>query len=143
MEFISTSPIETYNYGKNFAKKLKPGDVVILVGELGTGKTEFSKGVCAEFGILENVTSPTFTLISEYTSGNIPVYHFDLYRIEKENELEEIGFESYLNNDGILLIEWGNKFPKILPKEKIEIYFKHGKSENERIILINKDDISD
>lgn len=136
MRLVSNSFEETQKIGEDFSKNLKNGDVVLLIGDLGAGKTEFVKGICKGLKTIEHVASPTFTIVSEYLSGSLKVYHFDFYRIENENELNEIGFDSYFDNDGIFLIEWGNKFPKFLPTNYKEVNFSHGNNINERIIFI-------
>ena len=114
------SEAETKNIALEFSKDLKNGDVVILNGNLGTGKTFFVKEVGKLFGT-NNVSSPTFALVNEY-SGRIKIYHFDFYRIEKSDELFDIGFNDYLNdNESVIFIEWGELFSEILPKKRYEI----------------------
>ena len=114
---------DTAALAREFAVELNGGEVVVLNGELGAGKTFFIKKALISFGI-NNVSSPTFALINEY-SGRIKVYHFDFYRINNENELYDIGFDDYLNDpDAIVFIEWGNLFPQILPQKRIEIEIK-------------------
>lgn len=137
-EFLSKQDLETQNIGEEFSNNLIAGDVIALNGELGSGKTQFVKGICNGLKITEHVTSPTFTLVSEYLHGKLPIYHFDFYRINSEKELEEIGFDSYLESDGVLLIEWADKISQSLPKKRYEINFKYGSTQNERIISIEK-----
>lgn len=108
------SEIETEQLGFEFAKSLVPGDIIALYGDLGSGKTEFVKGICDYFQVEEIVTSPTFTIVNKYTStlddSLLYIYHIDLYRIEKETELVEIGFSEYLNDaNAITIIEWAEK----------------------------------
>ena len=111
---------ETRNIAAEFSKDIKNGDVVILNGDLGTGKTFLVKEIGKRFGI-HNVSSPTFALVNEY-SGKIKIYHFDFYRIEKSGELFDIGFNDYLNDDeAVIFIEWGELFPEILPENRYEI----------------------
>lgn len=132
----STSVEETISAGRNFAASLKPGDVVRLEGDLGAGKTHFVKGVASYFEIDESdVSSPTFTLINEY-NGSVPVYHFDCYRIEHEQEALEIGAEDYLYGNGISLVEWPEKIQGLIPVKAIKVQLKH-LSENKREILID------
>ena len=111
---------ETKELAGNFSRELGKGDLVILTGELGSGKTFFVKEIALRFGI-NNVSSPTFSLVNEY-SGEFRIYHFDFYRINKASELFDIGFNDYLNDDdSIIFIEWGDMFPEILPAKRIEI----------------------
>ncbi len=111
---------ETKNIAVEFSKDLKNGDVVILNGDLGSGKTFFVKEVGKHFGI-NNVSSPTFAIVNEYLS-RIKLYHFDFYRIEKSEEIINIGFNDYLNdNEAVIFIEWGELFSKILPRKRYEI----------------------
>ncbi len=122
---ISNSTEMTLNIGADFGKGLKAGSVVGLIGELGAGKTEFVKGVASAFNINKNiVTSPTFTIINEY-SGSIDIYHFDFYRINSLEELEELGYEEYFYGNGITLIEWADKFMEVLPDGTDLVYFKY------------------
>ncbi len=128
---------ETIAWGKEIAKTLKPGDVVGFFGNLGSGKTRAIHGICQGLNCDDQVSSPTFTIINEY-SGTFPVYHFDLYRIESEQEIFDLGYEEYFYNDGICLIEWAERVLPFLPLDHIEInlkgFFGRGK-ENIREIL--------
>jgi len=135
MLFESSSVDETIAYGKEFAKTLKPGDIVCLDGDLGAGKTHFVRGVALHFGIkVEKVSSPTFTLINEY-EGTIPVFHFDCYRIENEQEALEIGIEEYLYGEGVSIIEWPSKIKNLIPEDSVRIEIKHS-GESKRSIYI-------
>jgi len=118
----SKSASETVRLGKSIGSRLLPGDVVALVGELGTGKTQFIKGLAAGAGIGNPtyISSPSFTLINEYP-GKITFYHIDLYRLSKEKEAEELGLEDYFRGKGITAIEWADKVPSLLPKELLLI----------------------
>jgi len=131
---ISSSVDETIAQGKEFAKELSPGDVVCLNGDLGAGKTHFVKGIASFFGVKEElVTSPTFTLINEY-QGSIPIYHFDCYRLESDQEALEIGAEEYLFGDGVSIVEWPEKIRNLIPKNAVWITIKHcGDTEREII----------
>lgn len=114
-EIISGGPEETKDVGKRLARKLKPGDCISLIGELGAGKTTLIKGIAKGLGIKEEVVSPTFILIREY-KGGLPLYHVDAYRISKEEELREVGIEEYLlSDDGVTVVEWGDRVKKIFP----------------------------
>ena len=119
---ISKSIEETIEIGSKIAKDLKPGDVVALIGDLGSGKTVLTKGIARGLGVKETryVNSPTFVIIKEH-KGNIPLYHFDLYRLNKTGMYDEIGFEEYFYGDGVTVIEWADKIEKLLPKKRIEV----------------------
>jgi len=124
---ISKSEDETVRLGSEFAKKLRPGSVVALYGDLGAGKTQFVKGVCKLFNVKEVVNSPTFTIVNEY-HGTIPesteaigIFHIDLYRMKNMEEIFGIGFDEYLESGGICLIEWAEKLDGIIPEERYDI----------------------
>ena len=133
---ITKSEKETNKVAANFAKTCKKGDVVLLFGDLGAGKTVFSKGFVSAFS-KSAVTSPTFTIINTY-EGKIPVYHFDLYRIENEGELDLIGILDYLYGDGICLIEWPERAPNAFPKNSKKVEIKK-RGENVREIIFYED----
>jgi tRNA threonylcarbamoyladenosine biosynthesis protein TsaE len=120
------STLKTIQIGKNIGSLLLPGDVVALVGELGTGKTQFIKGLAAGVGIGKPhyISSPSFTLINEY-SGRVPFYHIDLFRLNSEREAEELGLEEYFQSGGITAIEWADKIPSLLPKEILWIHVQY------------------
>ncbi len=113
------------DFGRSQAAPLRRGDVLALSGELGAGKTHFVKGVAAALGTNAAVTSPTFTLIHEYPGGRLPVYHFDFYRLEDEDEALKIGLDEYLDGDGVCVIEWADKFPGLLPPHTRWFRFTH------------------
>lgn len=117
----TNSPKETKELGKKMAERAKPGDVFILVGDLGVGKTVFTQGIAEGLGIDEPVNSPTFTIVQEYESGRIPFYHFDVYRIGDPEEMDEIGFDDYIYGDGLCLIEWADLIEEILPEKRVAI----------------------
>jgi tRNA threonylcarbamoyladenosine biosynthesis protein TsaE len=122
---ISRSPAETFAYGHAVATGLEAGAVLALRGDLGAGKTHFVKGVAAGLGASpDEVTSPTFTLVHEYTGGRLPVFHFDLYRLEEADEVLRIGLDDYLAEDGVLVIEWADKFPELLPEGTRWLHFR-------------------
>nr|WP_307992316.1 tRNA (adenosine(37)-N6)-threonylcarbamoyltransferase complex ATPase subunit type 1 TsaE [uncultured Niameybacter sp.] len=114
MEWISLSEEETFNRGYEIGKNAHKGDIYCLIGDLGVGKTIFSKGFATGLGITEHITSPTFTIVQEY-EGNMPLYHFDMYRIEDPDELEMIGYEDYFFGEGVCLVEWANNVPDAIP----------------------------
>ena len=121
MNFETFSAEETFKLGEMTGGKLKPGTVVCLDGDLGVGKTVFVKGVAKGLGIKEPVVSPTFTILQEYRDGRIPLYHFDVYRIEDPEEMYEIGFDDYLYGDGVCLIEWAKRVKELLPEDVLRI----------------------
>jgi tRNA threonylcarbamoyladenosine biosynthesis protein TsaE len=125
---------ETIRIGKTIGSLLRPGDVVALVGELGTGKTQFIKGLAEGVGVGKPtyISSPSFTLINEYL-GRVPFYHIDLFRLESEREAEELGLEEYFQGEGITAIEWADKIPSLLPKETLWTHI-HYTGENTRSI---------
>jgi len=133
--FTSASPDETQRIGREFGADLRQGTVVALVGQLGAGKTQFVKGLVAGVGARSEVTSPTFTLIHEYTGGRIPVYHFDFFRIEDRQSAERLGLDEYFFGDGISIVEWADKFRDVIPANALWISFET-KSENERLITL-------
>lgn len=112
---------ETYELGYEYGQKAAPGQVFTLVGDLGVGKTVFTKGLAAGLGIEEPVSSPTFTIVQVYEEGRLPFYHFDVYRIGDVEEMDEIGYEDYIYGEGVSLIEWANLIPEILPEHYTEI----------------------
>lgn len=107
---------ETYALGKKIGEMAKPGMVLSLVGDLGVGKTVFTQGLAKGLGIEEPINSPTFTIVQVYEEGRLPFYHFDVYRIEDVEEMDEIGYEDYFYGDGVSLIEWANLIEEILPE---------------------------
>ena len=116
----STSESDTYALGVEIGKKAKPGEVYALSGDLGVGKTALTKGVAAGLGIKEPVSSPTFTILQIYEEGRLPFYHFDVYRLEEAEEMDEIGYIDYLYGEGVSLIEWAELISEVLPPS----YFK-------------------
>ena len=112
---------ETFNIGQLLAKAASAGDIYCLDGDLGTGKTVFSQGFASGLGIKEAVNSPTFTIVCEYESGRLPLYHFDVYRIEEPEEMEEIGYEDYFYGQGVCLVEWASLVEEIIPEEAIRV----------------------
>lgn len=108
---------DTFSIAVEIGKKACPGDIYCLEGELGTGKTVFAKGLAEGLGIDEPITSPTFTIVQEYYSGRIPLYHFDVYRIADIEEMYEIGYEGYFFGEGVCLVEWASRIEELLPAE--------------------------
>ncbi len=132
-EIKINSEKEAAEFGKRLGKTLESGDVLALVGELGTGKTTLTKAIAAGLDISETVTSPTFTIVKEYNSGRLPLFHFDVYRLENGGELIEIGGEEYFDAGGICVIEWADKIAEILPDDTKLILLEYGENEGERI----------
>jgi len=134
--FISNSTEETETFGRQFAGDLNPGEVLALTGELGSGKTQFVKGLVDALGETTGATSPTFTLIHEYTGGRLPIYHFDFFRIEDRQAAERLGLDEYFFSDGVSVVEWADKFPDLIPKNARWISFET-KSEAQRAITVS------
>lgn len=137
-DFETHSAVETLDLGKAFADLLRPGDVVALHGELGSGKTQFVKGVCLGLEIRDCVTSPSFTIVNEYPKGKYPVYHFDFYRLRSLAELNEIGFDEYLFGGGVCLLEWADAVGDRLPSNRYDVTLTLGRDYNQRLIQIKK-----
>lgn len=134
--YITQSEQETINLGAEFAKtKLKAGDVIALFGDLGSGKTRFVQGICKSFGITEHVSSPSFTIVNEYNTGLLKIYHFDFYRVKSIHEIVDIGFDDYISADGICVIEWAERVTGLLGS-RYEVHFSLGDAENIREIKI-------
>ena len=119
---ITSSPEQTWQTGRLLGKLLKAGDTLCLYGDLGAGKTNFAYGIAQGLEVTEQyITSPTFTFVNEYT-GRVPFYHIDLYRINDPGELENIGFEEYLESDGVTVIEWAERAENELPAKNLSVY---------------------
>ena len=119
--FTTKSEEETMDIGRKMGLSLKPGDVIAMTGDLGAGKTHFTMGVAESLGVTEYVSSPTFTIVNEYTNGKMPLYHMDAYRLGDPDELLEIGFEEYVSAGGVVIIEWADIVEDVLPPETIWI----------------------
>ncbi len=130
-KLISNSENETKLIGKKFAERLKKGDVVVLTGDLGSGKTKFTEGVLQYFELNNEISSPTFTIVNEYANEKETIYHFDVYRLEDEDEFYAIGGEEYFQK-GICLIEWGEMIEEALPNKYIHISFSRNLDEENR-----------
>ncbi|MBR6308703.1 MAG: tRNA (adenosine(37)-N6)-threonylcarbamoyltransferase complex ATPase subunit type 1 TsaE [Lachnospiraceae bacterium] len=124
MRIESKSEKETFELGVEIGRKAKAGEVYTLIGDLGVGKTVFTQGVAEGLGITEPVNSPTFTILQVYDEGRLPFYHFDVYRIGDESEMDEIGFEEYAYGDGVCFIEWADLIKGIIPKKHTRIEIK-------------------
>jgi len=136
LKFISNSEQDTKKFAKNLASKLNIGDIIVLSGELGAGKTKFTEGFLSNFGLDNEISSPTFTIVNEYQSSNIKIAHFDVYRLEDCDEFFAIGGDEYFSNS-ICIVEWGEIIENILPANYIKISIeKDDNNENVRILNI-------
>lgn len=135
MKFVTNSEEETIELGKKIAAKLKKGMVVILTGDLGSGKTKLVEGILSYFGLQDEISSPTFTIVNEYNAKDLNIYHFDVYRLEDIDEFLAIGGEEYFEK-GACLIEWGEMLEEIVPKDCVKITFSRSDDENVRNIEI-------
>lgn len=126
------SEADTRSLGLRIADALEPGDIVALIGDLGTGKTSLTKYIAEGLGVTEEISSPTFTIIKEYRSGRLPLYHFDVYRLGSGEELLDIGAEDYLEGDGACIIEWADIVADVLPADSLVVQLDYGMHENER-----------
>ena len=133
-DFLSHSVEETERFAEEFSKNLSGNEIIAMYGDLGAGKTCFTRGLARGLGVEDGVSSPTFAIVNEY-SGQYPIYHFDMYRIEDWNDLESIGFFDYINN-GVIIIEWSENIEGALPSEVIKVYIDKNDNENERLIKI-------
>jgi len=131
--FISSSPAETEAVGMQVAENLDAGSVLALKGELGSGKTVFTKGLVTGLGGSAMATSPTFTIVHEYQGGRLSIYHFDFFRLENRGSTDRLGFDDYFFGDGVCVIEWADRFPDLVPAHARWIFFEI-KSERQRII---------
>ncbi len=124
---------ETKKFATDVAQTLKKGDVIALVGDLGTGKTTLSKYIAEALGITETITSPTFTIVQEYHSGRLPLYHFDVYRVDDIEEMYRIGYEEYFYGEGVCIVEWADIVEEIIPEYAKVIFIEYGEDEGERL----------
>ena len=139
MTVITNKESETIHEGAKLGRSLTPGSVVALFGELGAGKTAFIRGLAVGLGISANVSSPTFTIVNEYP-GVIPLFHFDMYRLDKEDELFDIGWDEYLERDGVCAVEWGEKVPGAFPSDAITVKIENLGGDARRLdISLNTD----
>lgn len=131
----SVSPQETRALGRRLAGKLQMGDVVLLWGDLGAGKSEMTRGIAEGLGVSGPVTSPSFTILNVYDDGRIPLYHFDWYRLESAEELFEMGMDEYLGGDGVAVVEWPSQCPEAIPETYLSVKLTPV-GENEREITL-------
>ncbi|MBG9587362.1 tRNA (adenosine(37)-N6)-threonylcarbamoyltransferase complex ATPase subunit type 1 TsaE [Cytobacillus firmus] len=131
-EFISKKPEDTMGFSEKLGSLLQPGDVLALEGDLGAGKTTFTKGLAKGLNITRNVNSPTFTIIKEY-HGRLPLYHMDVYRVE--DSFEDLGFDEYFDGNGVTVVEWAHLVKEQLPEELLTIYLFHDDHDSRRLVL--------
>lgn len=124
---------ETKQFGKELGASLQEGDIVALIGDLGTGKTALTKYIAEGLGIKSMITSPTFTIVQEYHDGRLPLYHFDVYRIMEPEEMYELGYEEYFFGNGVCVVEWADRIEELLPEDAKFIYLEYGKEQGERV----------
>lgn len=135
MEYMSHSPEETEHIGEMLGKRLSGGTVLALRGGLGMGKTAFTRGLARGLGYTGRVTSPTFTIVNEY-DGATPLFHFDLYRLDGEDDLFDIGWDDYLARGGVCAVEWSERIDSVLPPDTLTVSIARGEHDNDRIISV-------
>ena len=136
MDYLTNCEQETEALGCRLAQRLKPGDVIAFTGDLGAGKTAFTRGLARGLGVTERVTSPTFTIVNEYEGGRLPLFHFDMYRLHSAEELFDIGWEDFLSRGGICPVEWSENIQEALEPGTVYVDIRRGQGEQERIISI-------
>ena len=142
MEYLSHSETETEAAGQALAAKLRPGDVVAYRGDLGAGKTAFTRGLAKGLGASEPVTSPTYTIVNEYLSGRIPLFHFDMYRLGSSEDLFDIGWEDYLERGGVCALEWSENVADAL-ENPIRVQLEKTGENARRITIEGGEDLAD
>ena len=136
MQIQTHSPEETDAVGRKLAAQLRPGDVLAYYGDLGAGKTAFTRGLAAGLGVTEQVTSPTYTIVNEYLSGRMPLFHFDMYRLRDADDLFDIGWEDFLRRGGVCAVEWSETIQEALEPDTIYVDIRRGAETNQRILTI-------
>ncbi len=136
MEFVTNSENETQELGARLGRRVGPGVVVAFTGDLGAGKTAFTRGLARGLGIETRVTSPTFTIVNEYEGGRLPLFHFDMYRLDSSDELFDIGWEDYLSRGGVCAVEWSENVSDALEEGTIFVEICRGTSDHQRVITI-------
>ena len=135
MEYHTHSETETEAIGEALGRDIAPGAVIAFSGDLGAGKTAFTRGLARGLGITERVTSPTFTIVNEYEGGRLPLFHFDMYRLGSADELFDIGWEDYLGRGGVCAVEWSERVDEALTGA-VRIHIRRSGGESERVITI-------
>ena len=142
MEFITNSPADTEKIGEALGKTIKPGTVIAYRGDLGAGKTAFTRGLARGLGSTELVTSPTYTIVNEYLGGRMPLFHFDMYRLHSSDDLWDIGWEDYLDRNGVCAVEWSENVSDAL-EEPIFITIEKLGEESRRITIEGGENLAD
>lgn len=132
----SASPVRTEQIGRAIGSLARPGDLVLLTGELGAGKTCLAQGALSGLGSADHVRSPTFVMIMEH-AARIPMYHVDLYRLERGSDLDTLGLEEYTCGDGLCLVEWADRAPSVFPSERLSILIERGRAEDDRTLILS------
>ena len=135
-EYQARSEAETEALGRRLGRRLEAGAVVAFTGDLGAGKTAFTRGLARGLEIRDRVTSPTFTIVNEYEGGRLPLFHFDMYRLASGDELFDIGWEDYLARGGVCAVEWSEHVADALEPDAVRVDIRRGEEENSRVILI-------
>lgn len=136
MQFVTNSEAETEALGVRLAETLEPGTVIAFTGDLGAGKTAFTRGLARGLGIKDRVTSPTFTIVNEYEGGRLPLFHFDMYRLGSSDELFDIGWEDYLARGGVCAVEWSENVSDALEEDAVSVRICRGASDSQRVITV-------
>ena len=136
MEWLTNSAQETEQLGERLGEKLMPGTVIAYTGDLGAGKTAFTRGLARGLGVPYGVTSPTFTIVNEYEGGRLPLFHFDMYRLGGADELFDIGWEDYLARGGVCAVEWSENVEEVLDDQTIRVDIRRGEHDDQRSITI-------
>ena len=136
MEYITNSPSETEAVGAALARVLQPGTVIAYEGDLGAGKTAFTRGLARGLGCTGRVTSPTFTIVNEYEGEGLSLFHFDMYRLGSADELFDIGWEDYLARNGVCAVEWSENVEEALPRDTVRVDIRRGSHDSQRQIAI-------
>ena len=135
MRYLSNGVADTEAFGERLAKRLRPGDVVAYTGSLGMGKTALTRGLARGLGCKARVTSPTFTIVNEY-GGDVPLFHFDMYRLGSSDELYDIGWDDYLARGGVCAVEWSERVADALPENAVRVDIARGETDTTRVITV-------
>ena len=136
MQYVTNSEVETEALGVRLADELKAGAVIAFTGDLGAGKTAFTRGLARGLGVGGRVTSPTFTIVNEYEGGRLPLFHFDMYRLGSSDELFDIGWEDYLDRGGVCAVEWSENIAGALEGDALRVDIRRGAQDTQRVITV-------